>query len=97
MDPVGGFTCTVFRDREFQRLIGPKRLETFTVALDLRDPRSLNEAIAAAARRDMGDEADMDLYWLEIVAPDGSVLPKYRYNAYFDTAYGYDEADSGRW
>lgn len=87
MDPVGGFRCTVYRDREFQWLVGPKRLPAFTTSLDLRDPRSLNEAIAAAARRDMGDEADLDLYSLEVVAPDGSVLKDYRYNSYFDEAY----------
>ena len=90
MEAVGGFTCTIFRDREFMWLVGPKRVETFRTALDLRDPRSLNEAIAAAARRDMGDDADMDVYRMEIVAPDGAVLQDYRYNAYWDT-YGYDD------
>lgn len=87
MDPVGNFTLTVFRDREFQWLFGPKHCRTFKTALDLRDPRSLNEAIAAEARRDMGDEANMDLYSLEVVAPDGSILKDYRYNAYFGEAY----------
>ena len=51
MEAVGGFTCTVYRDREFQRLFGPKRCETFTTVLDLRDPRSLDNALVRAARR----------------------------------------------
>lgn len=86
------FTCTVFRDREFQWLLGPKRLETFRCSLDMRDPRSLDGALLGAARRDAGDEADLDLYRLEVMAPDGGVLRDWRYNGYFDEpAYGYDE------
>ena len=86
MGTVGGFTCTVYRDREFQWLFGPKRVETFTTVLDLRDPRSLDRALLGAARRDMGEEADLDLYRLEVTRPDGTVLRDYRYSGYFDEA-----------
>lgn len=87
MEAVGGFTCTVYRDREFQWLLGPKRVETFTTVLDLRDPRSLDNALVRAARRDAGDEADIDLYRLEVTRPDGTILRDYRYSGYFDEAY----------
>ena len=87
MDSVGGFTCTVYRDREFQRLIGPKHVETFTTVLDLRDAGSLDRALVRAARRDAGDEADIDLYRLEVTRPDGTILRDYRYSGYFDEAY----------
>ena len=87
MEAVGGFTCTIYRDREFQWLFGPKRCETFTTVLDLRDPRSLDNALVRAARRDAGDEADIDLYRLEVTRPDGTMLRDYRYSGYFDEAY----------
>ena len=34
----------------------------------------------------MGDEADLDLYRLEVTRPDGTVLRDYRYSGYFDEA-----------
>jgi hypothetical protein len=83
MEAVGGFTCTVYRDREFMWLIGPKRVEVFTTVLDLNDPRSLDRVIIGAARRDMGDEADLDLYRLEVQAPAGQAIRNYRYSGHF--------------
>jgi hypothetical protein len=80
------FICTVWRDRDFQWLLGPKRVETFTTTLDLSDPRSLDRALLGAARRDAGDEADLDLYRLEVQSPAGAVLQDWRYNAWEEDA-----------
>ena len=77
---AGAFICTVYRDRDFQWLLGPKRVETFTTTLDLMNPRSLDWALRGAARRDRGEDADLDAYRLEVHGPDGSVLRDWRYN-----------------
>ena len=94
MEVAGGFTCTVFKDREFMWLVGPKRVDVLSVVLDLRDPRSLDRVLLGAARRDAGNEADLDLYRLEVQAPDGSVIRNYRYSGWFDEGYdpGYGES-----
>ena len=76
----GAFVCTVYRDRDFQWLLGPKRVGTFTTTLDLMNPRSLDRALIGAARRDRGEDADLDLYRMEVRRPDGSMLPDWRYN-----------------
>lgn len=81
---IGPFVCVVYRDREFQWLLGPKCVETFTTTLDMNDPRSLDRALLGAARRDAGDEADLDLYRLEVHRPDGAVLRDWRYNSWAD-------------
>jgi hypothetical protein len=84
------FVCVVYRDREFQWLLGPKQVERFTTTLDMQDPRSLDRALLGAARRDRGDEADLDLYRLEVHRPDGAVLRDWRYNSWADDSAGYD-------
>lgn len=56
---VGTFRYVVWRDRSWP--FSPKAVRSGTTALDLDDPRSLNEAIAAAAWHDRGDGANMGL------------------------------------
>ena len=80
--------CIVYRDRELQWLLGPKLVEQFTITLDMNDPRSLDRALLGAARRDRGDEADLDLYRLEVHRPDGAVLRDWRYNSWSDETAG---------
>lgn len=91
------FVCTVYRDRDVPKwIMGPKLLETFPISLDLDDPRTVDRALLGAARRDMGDEADLDVYSMDIQRPDGGILRGWRYNSYEDDG-GDAEVYYGNW
>lgn len=86
----GVYICRVYRDRprEFRWILRPKLVDQCTTTLDLDDPASLDAALVSAARRDRGDEADMDLYCLEVITPGGQALTDWRYNGWLDGAPG---------
>lgn len=98
----GVYICTVYRDRphQWRWLLDPKVVETFKTVLDLADTRSLDSALARAAKRDRGDDADVDMYRLEVTAPDGTILSDWRYNDWGDQPapepYGLDAYGYGR-
>jgi hypothetical protein len=81
---VGTFRYVVWRDRSWP--FSPKAVRSGTTALDLDDPRSLNEAIAAAAWHDRGDDANMDLYRMNVFALDGTpIIRNYRWSEWLDS------------
>lgn len=88
---LGTFRYTVLRDRSWP--FASKVVRTGTTALDPDDPRSLNDAIAVAAWHDRGNDADMDLYRMNVSAVDGTrVIWSYRWSEWLNStdAAGYD-------
>lgn len=73
------YRCTLWCDRR-SWLGRPLQIEVFDTALDLEDSHSLQSALAAAAYRDRGEQADLHLYALEVRWPgQEEVLRYYRH------------------